>query len=109
MSHAQASSTQSLWVTRSLQALGLAALAVAAYIWLRVEWQVGVGALLRLVHDVTLTLGLFSLTGLEFDLNIVAALLTRIGYSLNDTIVVYDRIQKEVHEMLRARKSVWFG
>jgi preprotein translocase subunit SecF len=80
----------------AFQALGLAALAVAAYIWLRFEWQFGVGALLSLVHDVTLTLGLFSLTGMEFDLNIVAALLTLIGYSLNDTIVVYDRIRENL-------------
>jgi preprotein translocase subunit SecF len=80
----------------AFQALGLAALAVAAYIWLRFEWQFGVGALLSLVHDVTLTLGLFALTGLEFDLNIVAALLTLIGYSLNDTIVVYDRIRENL-------------
>jgi len=80
----------------AFQALGLAALAVAAYIWLRFEWQFGVGALFSLVHDVTLTLGLFALTGLEFDLNIVAALLTLIGYSLNDTIVVYDRIRENL-------------
>jgi len=80
----------------AFQALGFAALAVAAYIWLRFEWQFGVGALLSLVHDVTLTLGLFALTGLEFDLNIVAALLTLIGYSLNDTIVVYDRIRENL-------------
>jgi len=80
----------------AFQALGLAALAVAAYIWLRFEWQFGIGALLSLVHDVTLTLGLFALTGLEFDLNIVAALLTLIGYSLNDTIVVYDRIRENL-------------
>ena len=80
----------------AFQALGLAALAVAAYIWLRFEWQFGVGALLSLIHDVTLTLGLFALTGLEFDLNIVAALLTLIGYSLNDTIVIYDRIRENL-------------
>ena len=80
----------------AFQALGLAALAVAAYIWIRFEWQFGVGALLSLVHDVTLTLGMFALTQLEFDLNIVAALLTLIGYSLNDTIVVYDRIRENL-------------
>ena len=80
----------------AFQALGFAALAVAAYIWLRFEWQFGIGALFSLVHDVTLTLGLFALTGLEFDLNIVAALLTLIGYSLNDTIVVYDRIRENL-------------
>lgn len=80
----------------AFKALGFASLAVAAYIWLRFEWQFGVGALFALVHDVTLTLGLFALTGMEFDLNIVAALLTLIGYSLNDTIVVYDRIRENM-------------
>ncbi len=80
----------------AFQALGLAALAVAVYIWIRFEWQFGVGALFSLAHDVTLTLGLFALTQMEFDLNIVAALLTLIGYSLNDTIVVYDRIRENL-------------
>jgi preprotein translocase subunit SecF len=84
-----------LWQSAILS-LGLAALAVAAYIWLRFEWQFGIGALFSLVHDVVLTLGLFALTQLEFDLNIVAALLTLIGYSLNDTIVVYDRIRENL-------------
>jgi len=80
----------------AFRALGLAALFVAGYIWLRFEWQFGIGALLSLVHDVSLTLGMFALTQLEFDLNIVAALLTLIGYSLNDTIVVYDRIRENL-------------
>ncbi|HUD27522.1 MAG TPA: protein translocase subunit SecF [Novosphingobium sp.] len=80
----------------AMLALGLAAIAVAIYIWVRFEWQFGVGALFSLVHDVTLTLGLFALTQMEFDLNIVAALLTLIGYSLNDTIVVYDRIRENM-------------
>lgn len=80
----------------AFKALGLAALAVAAYIWIRFEWQFGIGALFSLVHDVTLTLGMFALTQMEFDLNIVAALLTLIGYSLNDTIVVYDRIRENL-------------
>jgi len=84
-----------LWHS-AVVSLGLAALAVAAYIWLRFEWQFGVGALLSLVHDVTLTLGMFAVTQLEFDLTIVAALLTLIGYSLNDTIVVYDRIRENL-------------
>ena len=77
-------------------ALGLAMLGISIYIWVRFEWQFGVGALFALVHDVTLTLGLFALTGLEFDLNIVAALLTLIGYSLNDNIVVYDRVRENL-------------
>jgi len=74
-----------------MQALLAAMVAISLYIWIRFEWQFGVGALFALVHDVTLTLGLFALTQMEFDLNIVAAILTLIGYSLNDTIVVYDR------------------
>ncbi len=77
-------------------ALGLAMLGISIYIWIRFEWQFGVGALFALVHDVVLTLGLFALSGLEFDLNIVAALLTLIGYSLNDNIVVYDRIRENL-------------
>ncbi len=76
--------------------LGLAMIAIAIYIWLRFEWQFGVGALFALFHDVMLTFGFFALTQLEFNLNIVAALLTIIGYSLNDTIVVYDRIRENL-------------
>ena len=76
-------------------------IAISIYIWIRFEWQFGVGALFALAHDVTLTLGMFALTGMEFDLNIVAALLTLIGYSLNDTIVVYDRIRENLKKYRR--------
>jgi len=82
-------------------ALGLAMIAISIYIWIRFEWQFGVGALFALVHDVTLTIGLFALTQMEFDLNIVAAILTLIGYSLNDTIVVYDRIRENLKKFRR--------
>jgi preprotein translocase subunit SecF len=82
-------------------ALGLAMLGISIYIWFRFEWQFGVGALFALLHDVTLTLGLFALTQMEFDLNIVAALLTLIGYSLNDNIVVYDRIRENLKKYRR--------
>lgn len=82
-------------------ALVLAAIGISIYIWIRFEWQFGVGALFALVHDVTLTLGMFSLTQLEFDLNIVAALLTLIGYSLNDNIVVYDRVRENLRKFRR--------
>ena len=78
--------------------LALAMLAIALYIWFRFEWQFGVGALFALFHDVALTLGFFALTQLEFDLNVVAAILTIIGYSLNDTIVVYDRIRENLRK-----------
>jgi preprotein translocase subunit SecF len=74
----------------------LAMIGISIYIWFRFEWQFGVGALFALFHDVSLTFGFFALTQLEFDLNIVAALLTIIGYSLNDTIVVYDRIRENL-------------
>ena len=73
-----------------------AMLAVAIYIWVRFEWQFGVGALFALVHDVSITLGMFALFQLEFSLQIIAAILAIVGYSLNDTIVVYDRIRENL-------------
>lgn len=79
-------------------ALALAMLGISLYIWLRFEWQFGIGALFALFHDVMLTFGFFSVTGLEFNLNVVAAILTIIGYSLNDTIVVYDRIRENLRK-----------
>ena len=79
-------------------ALLLAMIGIAAYIWIRFEWQFGVGALFSLFHDVTLTLGFFAATQMEFDLNVVAALLTLIGYSLNDTIVIYDRVRENLRK-----------
>ena len=77
-------------------ALALAMLGVAFYIWIRFEWQFGVGGLFALFHDVSLTLGMFALFQLEFSLQIIAAILAIIGYSLNDTIVVYDRIRENL-------------
>jgi preprotein translocase subunit SecF len=77
-------------------ALGLAMIGISIYIWVRFEWQFGVGALFALVQDILLTIGMLSLTQMEFDLNIVAALLTLLGYSLNDKIVVYDRIRENL-------------
>jgi len=79
-------------------AILFAMLGISLYIWFRFEWQFGVGALFALVHDVALTLGFFALTQLEFNLNIVAAVLTIIGYSLNDAIVVYDRIRENLRK-----------
>lgn len=73
-----------------------ALLAVALYIWIRFEWQFGVGALFALFHDVSLTLGMFALFQMEFSLQIIAAILAIIGFSLNDTIVVYDRIRENL-------------
>ena len=81
----------------------LAALSlVLVYIWFRFEWQFGAGAVAALFHDVILTIGVFSLTQIEFNLSIIAAILTIVGYSLNDTVIVYDRIR----ENLRKYKSM---
>jgi preprotein translocase subunit SecF len=80
----------------AMKALIFAMIAISIYIWVRFEWQFGVGALFALVHDTSLTLGMFALFKLEFDLKIIAAILTIIGYSLNDTIVVYDRIRENL-------------
>lgn len=77
-------------------ALGGAILLMLIYIWFRFEWQFGVGAVLALFHDVILTLGLFSVFRFEFTLTIIAALLTIIGYSMNDTVVVFDRLRENL-------------
>jgi preprotein translocase SecF subunit len=74
---------------------------VLLYLWFRFEWQYGIGAVLTLVHDTAATVGFFALTGLEFDLSTVAAILTIIGYSLNDTVVVYDRIRENLRRFRR--------
>jgi preprotein translocase subunit SecF len=80
----------------ALIALMLAMIAISIYIWVRFEWQFGVGALFALFHDVSLTMGMLALFQMEFSLQIVAAILAIIGYSLNDTIVVYDRIRENL-------------
>lgn len=76
--------------------------AVLVYIWIRFEWQYAVGAIAALVHDVVLTIGMFALLQIEFNLSSIAAILTIVGYSLNDTVVVFDRIR----ELLRRYKSM---
>ena len=86
-------------------AVVLAILAVMIYIWFRFEWQFAVGAVASLTHDVILTIGLFSVLGIEFNLTIIAAILTIVGYSLNDTVVVYDRVR----ENLRKYKQMALG
>jgi preprotein translocase SecF subunit len=78
------------------QAVLYALIAILAYIWFRFEWQFAIGAIIALIHDVILTLGIFSLLGLEFNLSTVAALLTIVGYSLNDTVVIYDRVRENL-------------
>ncbi len=79
-------------------AIALAMLGIAVYIWFRFEWQFGVGALLTLAHDIAMTFGFFAFTRLQVDLNVVAAFLTIVGYSLNDTVVIYDRIREDLRK-----------
>ena len=81
-----------------LLAITLAMLGVAIYIWFRFEWHFGVGALATLFHDVTVMLGFFALTQFQVDLNIVASFLAIVGYSLNDTVVIYDRIRENLRK-----------
>jgi len=85
-----------------IQAAAIAVLlaigAVLVYIWLRFEWQFSLGAVAALVHDVTITIGIFSLLQIKFDLAIIAALLTIVGYSLNDTVVVFDRVRENLRK-----------
>jgi preprotein translocase subunit SecF len=83
-------------VQSAVIAVVLAMVAVLAYIWMRFEWQFAIGAVAALVHDIILTIGLFSLLQIRFDLATIAALLTIIGYSINDTVVVFDRVRENL-------------
>jgi len=82
----------------SAKAIAFAMIGIALYIWFRFEWQFGVGALLTLAHDIAMTLGFFAFTRLQVDLNVVAAFLTIVGYSLNDTVVIYDRVREDLRK-----------
>jgi preprotein translocase subunit SecF len=79
-----------------VMAVAFAITAILVYIWFRFEWQFGLGAVMALIHDVLTTIGLFALLGLEFNLSTVAAILTIAGYSINDTVVVYDRVRENL-------------
>ena len=81
-----------------LMAVSFAILAMLVYIWFRFEWQFGLGAVTALVHDVLTTIGLFAVLDLEFNLSTVAAILTIAGYSINDTVVVYDRVRENLRK-----------
>jgi preprotein translocase subunit SecF len=83
-------------VQSAIMAVLLALVGMMFYIWIRFEWQFSVGAVAALVHDVILTIGLFSLLQIRFDLAIIAALLTIVGYSINDTVVVFDRLRENL-------------
>jgi preprotein translocase SecF subunit len=81
--------------------IGLALLVMLFYIWFRFEWQFSLGSIIALFHDVIITLGIFSLLSIEINLSIVAAVLTIVGYSMNDTVVIYDRIRENLFKYNR--------
>jgi preprotein translocase subunit SecF len=83
---------------KGMLALGLALIAMLGYIWFRFEWQFGVGAVATLILDVTKTIGFFAITGLQFNLVSIAAILTVMGYSINDKVVVYDRVRENLRK-----------
>ena len=90
-------------VSAELLKSGVIAISVALglmliYIWIRFEWQFSLGAIMALFHDVIVTLGLFSLLGLEINLSIIAAVLTIVGYSMNDTVVIFDRVRENLRK-----------
>ncbi|MCM2562476.1 protein translocase subunit SecF [Lutimaribacter sp. EGI FJ00015] len=89
-------------IQTAIIAVALAIGAVLVYIWLRFEWQFALGAVAALVHDVVLTIGIFSELQIRFDLAIIAALLTIVGYSLNDTVVVFDRVRENLRKYKKA-------
>ena len=85
-------------IQTAIIAVALAVVAILLYIWLRFEWQFAVGAVLALSHDVILTIGIFSELQIKFDLAIIAALLTIVGYSINDTVIVFDRVRENLRK-----------
>ena len=99
----QVSEKLSNFVSEELLKSGVIAISVALtlmliYIWIRFEWQFSLGAIAALFHDVIVTLGLFSLLGLEINLSIIAAVLTIVGYSMNDTVVIFDRVRENLRK-----------
>ena len=83
-------------VYSSILAVAITSIGIALYIWLRFEWQFALGGVLALLHDVFITIGIFALFQIKFDLTIIAALLTILGYSINDTVVVFDRLRENL-------------
>lgn len=88
-------------ITSAIWALTLSSLGIFLYVWFRFEWQFSVSAIAALLHDIAMTVCLFSIVGLEFDLSIVAALLTLIGYAVNDTVVTFDRVRENLRKYKR--------
>ena len=100
-------SSELLW--KGLQAIGFALLAILIYIWLRFEWQFGFGAVVALTHDVIFTLGILSLFNIDFSLSSIAAILTIAGYSINDSVVIFDRIRENLRKYKKLDLSDLFN
>ena len=100
-------SSELLW--EGLQAISFALLAILTYIWLRFDWQFGFGAVVALSHDVLFTLGVLSLFNIDFSLSSIAAILTICGYSLNDSVVIYDRIRENLRKYKKLELSELFN
>lgn len=92
-------------IKSGLLALITSCLFIMIYIWIRFDWQFGLGAIAALFHDAMLTFGFFALTGLEFNLTSIAAILTIIGYSINDSVVIYDRIRENLRKFKKSDLS----
>jgi len=92
-------------IKSGLFALIMSCLFIMIYIWIRFDWQFGLGAIAALFHDTMLTFGFFALTGLEFNLTSIAAILTIIGYSINDSVVIYDRIRENLRKFKKSNLS----
>jgi preprotein translocase subunit SecF len=92
-------------IKKGVMALLLSFAAIMIYIWIRFDWQFGIGAIAALLHDSTMVFGFFALTGLEFNATSIAAILTIIGYSINDSVVIYDRIRENLHKYKKASLS----
>ena len=90
-------------ITKGLLALTLSFVFIMIYIWIRFDWQFGVGAIISLVHDAILVLGLFAITNLEFNATSIASILTVIGYSINDSVVIYDRIRENLYKFKKMK------
>lgn len=92
-------------IKKGFLALFMSFVFIMIYIWIRFDWQFGAGGIFALIHDAVLTLGFFSITGLEFNLTSIAAILTIIGYSINDSVVIYDRIRENLRRYKRMNLS----
>jgi preprotein translocase subunit SecF len=92
-------------ITKGFLALALSFVFIMIYIWIRFDWQFGVGGIFALTHDAILTLGFFAITQLEFNLTSIAAILTIIGYSINDSVVIYDRIREDLRRYKKMELS----